>query len=212
MNDMATQSSMLMEALSFVAMWGVMMVAMMLPSAMPMILLYRTVGRRLGGSTAMLPVVMFAAVYLLIWAMIGIPVYALQRVAAHMQLRSPYIIAACLAAAGAYQFSSLKRACLRNCESPLNFLMRRWKAGYSSTLSIAVRHASYCVGCCWALMMILIVAGAMSLPWVIAIALIVAAEKVLPYSRITTKVVGGVLLLLAIAVGIKPELANLLRG
>lgn len=212
MNNMAMQSSMLVAALSFVAMWGVMMAAMMLPSAMPMIMLYRTVSRRLGGNTAMLPVVLFAAVYLLIWVMTAIPVYALQLAAEKLQLHSPYIIAACLAAAGVYQFSSLKRACLRHCESPLSFLMRRWKAGYASTLNIAVRHAAYCIGCCWALMMILVVAGAMSMPWVITIALVVAAEKLLPYSPIIAKVVGGVLLLLAAAVAVTPELAALLRG
>ena len=219
-SSMAMPAPSLGAAAAFTAQWGVMMAAMMLPSAAPMILLYRTVGRRLsaGGEPVAAPA-LFAAVYLLVWLLLGVPVYAAHLAVAAAAARwswagaaVPYAVALALAAAGAYQLSAAKHACLRHCEAPLAFLMRRWRSGYAATLRLALAHAAYCVGCCWGLMAILVAAGAMSLPWVLAITVVVFAEKVLPAGRRTARVVGVALLALAVAVAAHPPLAGTIRA
>ncbi len=209
----------LAEGAVFTLQWGVMMAAMMLPSAAPMILLYRTVARRLSadGDRA-LPAALFAGVYLAVWLAVGVPVYGAHLAVAGAAARwprfdalVPYAVAGTLAAAGAYQLTGAKRACLRACEAPLAYLMRRWRSGYAATLRLALGHAGYCVGCCWGLMAILVAAGAMSLPWVVAITLLVFAEKVLPHGWRTARVIGISLLALAAAVALRPALAGTLR-
>lgn len=203
----------------YVAMWGIMMAAMMLPSAAPMLLLYRTVRTRLvtQGDEAV-PPWMFGAVYLLLWTLPGIPLYIATivitaNVAASPSLSAavPYAAAALLTIAGLYQLSPLKWACLRRCASPLDFLMQRWRSGTLATLRLAAEHAAWCLGCCWGLMVLLVATGAMSLPWVVALTLVVLAEKVLPDPRRTARVIGVVLLLLAAAVVVRPTLATVLR-
>jgi predicted metal-binding membrane protein len=199
--------------------WGIMMAAMMLPSALPMLLLYRTVRTRLADQRDVsIPTWAFVAIYLLIWLLFGVPVYAIQLAVTHAASTSPafaaaipYCIAATLVVAGAYQFTTLKRACLRACESPLSFLMRRWRSGYRATMMLALEHAAFCIGCCWALMVILVAAGAMSLPWVLAIALLVSAEKLLPARWRSRELAGVALVILGIAVALRPELAGTLR-
>jgi predicted metal-binding membrane protein len=128
-----------------------------------------------------------AAPYLLLWLAAGIPVYALAAVLAS-QARShgwlsdaaPYAVAAVLVAAGGYRFTAAKRACLRNCRSPLAFLATRWQPGIPDALGVGVAHAGYCLGCCWLLMVVLVAAGAMGLAWVLAIAALVLLEKLAP--------------------------------
>lgn len=203
------------EAIAFIMQWGVMMAAMMLPSAAPMILLYRPVSARLRneGEKAV-SVAVFAATYLFVWLLVGLPVYAAYVIAARAPFSAavPYVTAGALIAAGLYQFSNVKRVCLHYCEAPLSFLMRRWRSGYAATLRIAFDHALYCVGCCWALMLILVVAGAMSLPWVLTIAVLVFAEKILPHGARTAQVIGAALIVLGIAVALRPELAATFTG
>lgn len=203
-------------AVAFTLQWGVMMTAMMLPSAAPMILLYRSISRRAGTpSERVIPAELFAFTYVAAWLLTGLPVYAMSVAVGDVAARStafadaiPFVIAATLFGAGTYQLSRAKRACLRQCETPANFLMLRWRSGYSATLRLAVTHAAYCIGCCWALMVVLVVAGAMSLPWVLAIALVVFAEKILPGGERTARVVGALLLAAALAVAVRPELAG----
>ena len=210
----------LSDGARFTVEWGVMMAAMMLPSAAPMLMLYRTVSRRLAaGNDRVIPASLFAAVYLLLWLALGVPVYAAHVAVASASTRwpafdamVPYGVAATLVLAGAYQLTGAKHACLRHCESPLGFLMRRWRSGYGATLALAAKHAGYCIGCCWGLMVILVAVGAMSLPWVVAITVIVFAEKVLPRGWWTARVVGGVLIVLGLAVALRPELAGTMRG
>lgn len=208
------------EGALFTAQWGVMMAAMMLPSAMPMLLLYRTVSRKLAAQhERVIPAWAFAAVYLLVWLAIGVPLYGAHLAVAAAAARSPWLdavlpygVAGVIAAAGIYQFTAAKRACLGKCESPLEFLMQRFRSGYASTLRLALSHAAYCLGCCWGLMAILVAAGAMSLPWVVGITIVVFAEKVLPRGWLTARAVGVVLLVLAGAVAVRPELAGTMRG
>jgi predicted metal-binding membrane protein len=202
------------DAAVFTGAWGVMMAAMMLPSALPMILLYRTVSRT---STRALPTPLFAAVYLLVWLLAGLPVYAASVGVAALAATErgtwlPYALVVVLVAAGAYQFSAIKRMCLKNCQGPLSFVMQRWRASYGATFRLALAHAAYCVGCCWGLMAILVAAGAMSLPWVLLIAAVVFAEKLLPRGEWTARAVGTALVVLGLAVAVRPDLALALRG
>lgn len=205
--------------LAYLAAWGAMMVAMMLPSALPMVLLYARVSRNMNRGSGWLPTGLFLLGYMVIWAAIGLPLYlanqALTRsLAVHPQLGAlaPYGIAGVLAAAGIYQFTPLKRACLKGCQSPLQFLMDRWQSGLRGSLRLSLRHALYCLGCCWGLIAVLVVAGAMGLVWVITIALLVFAEKLLPAGELIGRVVGVALLALGLAVAVRPELSPVLAG
>lgn len=206
-------------ATAFTLSWGVMMTAMMLPSAAPMILLYRGISARAAGpNESRIPAELFALTYVALWLLTGLPVYAASVAVGNLAARSagfagaiPFAIAVTLFAAGAYQLSPAKRVCLRECEAPVSFLMRRWRSGYRATLQLAATHAAYCVGCCWALMVVLVVAGSMSLPWVLAIAVAVFAEKVLPGGERTARVIGVALMLAALAILARPELAAALR-
>ena len=208
------------DVAAFLVAWGVMMTAMMLPSATPMIALYGGV-RRSATQTHQkgIPTALFALVYLAVWLAFGVPVYAVS-VVVDVAANStpavadllPYALALILLMAGAYQFSSVKWVCLRVCQSPQGFLTGHWRSGYFETFKMALEHAAYCVGCCWGLMVVLVAAGAMALHWVLLIAALVFAEKVLPHGEWTARIVGAVLLLLGLLVVVEPHLATLLRG
>jgi predicted metal-binding membrane protein len=211
--DMATPLGVLHGA-AFVASWTVMMTAMMLPSALPMIALYAVTQRSVPSAVARtLSVAEFTLVYLALWALTGIPVYfvsvGLGRLASGVRAAG---IAGMLVVAGLFQLSSLKQVCLRNCRSPFGFLLGHWRSGWRGGLTMAWAHAVYCLGCCWALMVVLVVAGAMGLAWVLIIAAVVAAEKLLPRGERIARVTGIVLVLLGLAVALRPELASILRS
>jgi predicted metal-binding membrane protein len=203
------------EAVAFLGAWGIMMAAMMLPSATPMIALYGALRRNVGAAgPAGISTALFALVYLAVWVTFGVPVYlASVVIGAQTQLADllPYALAIVLLAAGVYQLTPLKRACLRVCRNPLSFLLARSRTGYRGTLGLAIEHAAYCVGCCWGLMVVLVAAGAMALHWVLLIAAVVFVEKLLPRGEWTARVVGGALVLLGLAVVAHPELAMALH-
>jgi len=161
---------------------------------------------------------LFGATYVGFWTLSGIPVYAgyvgaskLTMCCAWFTGAAPYLVAAVLVAAGLYQLTSLKRACLAQCESPLSFLMTRWRTGYRATFALATRHALYCIGCCWALMVILVVAGMMGIWWVTGIAVVVFAEKILPAGRRVATGVGFALIALGLVVAGVPDLLGRIR-
>lgn len=195
------------------------MTAMMLPSAAPMILLYSGGSRqRIESGERAIPPAAFAITYVAVWLLTGVPVYLAWVGVAGIATRwstsgaaIPYAIAATVIATGVYQLSPAKHACLRQCQSPIDFLMRRWRSGYRGSLRLAATHAAYCIGCCWALMVLLVVAGAMSLPWVLAIGLVVFAEKVLPRGERTARITGTALIIAGVAIAIWPDLAGALR-
>ncbi len=123
------------------------------------------------------------------------------------------LVAGILAIAAVYQFTPLKQACLRQCRSPLDFLIHRWRGpGAFEALRLGAGHGAYCVGCCWGLMAVLVIAGAMSLLWVVLIALIVFVEKLMPFGERSAQVTGAGLGLLATFVAVHPDLSMLLRG
>ncbi len=202
------------DGVAYVAAWAVMMTAMMLPSALPMIGLYAATQRN-AKSTALKAVRVgtFALMYLGLWALTGIPVYFASVALGAVDARAlVYLVAGVLVLAGIFQLTPLKHVCLRHCRSPLGFLFGHWREGWQGGLAMGRAHALYCVGCCWALMVVLVVAGAMGLPWVLLIAAVVAAEKLLPGGEWIARTAGVALILLGIAVAVRPGLAALLRA
>lgn len=189
------------QAAGLALMWVVMMIAMMLPSVTPVILLFANVTRRrrLQGVVAA-PASVFVLGYLLAWTGFAI-VAALGQSLLHsagllspaMATGSPLLGGGLLMLAGLYQWLPVKGACLSHCRSPLGFFTAEWREGASGALVMGFRHGSYCVGCCWALMALLFVAGVMNLFWVVAIAGLVLAEKVLPNGRLLGRITGALL-------------------
>lgn len=201
------------EGALFVAAWTVMMAAMMLPSASPMIALYaatqRNERRPLAGTVA---VTAFTLVYVGLWALTGIPIYfASLALGAMAPGARAYAIALVFIVAGLFQISPLKRVCLRNCRTPVGFLVGHWRPGWQGSLSMGWAHAAYCLGCCWALMVLLVAAGAMGLVWVLLISATVAAEKLSPRGEHIAWAIGVALVLLGMAVAARPHLATILR-
>jgi len=184
-------------------MWAVMMVAMMTPSAAPMILTFVTINRRRRAQQGpFVPTTVFVLGYLLVWggfsvlatfAQWGLHTAAL--LSAMIVITSPIVGGLLLVAAGIFQWTPLKSTCLTQCRSPLGFVMTEWREGAWGALLMGLRHGSYCVGCCWVLMALLFVAGVMNLLWVAAIAALVLVEKVLPRGELVGRVAGGVLML-----------------
>jgi predicted metal-binding membrane protein len=218
MDDMAGMEMVMAPAwadgLAFVAAWAIMMAAMMLPSALPMIGLYAATQRSAAGvAPKTVPVTLFTLIYLGLWAGTGVPIYfaSVALAAVDSDVRS-YVIAGVLVVAGAFQMSPLKQVCLRRCRSPLGFYLGRWRAGWRGGLTIGWAHAVYCLGCCWALMIVLVVAGAMGLVWVLLISVVVAAEKLLPGGEWIARVTGVALVLLGVVLAVRPDLAVALRG
>jgi predicted metal-binding membrane protein len=175
-----------LESLQLFLMWATMMVAMMLPSAAPVILLVAAIERRRRErASPAVPTAIFAAGYLVVW--IGFSAAAaLMQSALHqaallspaMASTSPVLGGLILVAAGLYQWLPAKSACLGHCRSPLGFLGSEWREGSTGALVMGLRHGAFCLGCCWALMLLLFVAGVMNLLWVAAIGALVLVEKV----------------------------------
>lgn len=178
----------LSHALVMLAMWAVMMAAMMLPSASPMILLYGTIARaRCARGEAVPSSAVFAMGYVLVWA--GFSLFAvvlqfgLERAAwlsPMMEATNQVFAAATLIGAGVYQWTPLKQACLRHCRSPLDFVMTQWREGRRGALVMGMSHGAYCVGCCWLLMLLLFVGGIMNLAWISGLAAYILVEKLAP--------------------------------
>jgi predicted metal-binding membrane protein len=200
----------LAEALLLFAMWAVMMVAMMVPAAAPMILMFVTINRhRQAQQSPTVPTAIFVAGYVLVWtgfsAVAAAAQWGLHAVALlspTMVSTSPYLGGALLIAAGLFQWTPLKRACLTGCRSPLSFLMSEWRDGRGGALAMGFRHGAYCLGCCWLLMALLFVGGVMNLLWVAAIAGFVLAEKVAAWGERLGHAAGVILVLGGIALSV----------
>jgi len=184
-----------------VVMWAVMMVAMMTPAAAPMILMFSTIHRRrTAEGRPAVPTAIFILGYLVVWTIYSV-VAAVGQAGLHaaallspaMAATSPLLAGGLLVAAGVFQWTPLKRACLAACRSPLSFLMTDWREGRAGAFVMGFRHGLYCLGCCWALMALLFVAGVMNLLWVAAIAAAVLVERVVPRGDLVGRLVGVVL-------------------
>lgn len=179
--------------LTMFVMWWVMMIAMMVPSAAPMILLYARVfrhGQSRGQITeALVPTAFFAGGYLACWlgfsALATATQFALERAGlVHgmwMWSTNRWLTAGLLIAAGLFQLTPLKAACLDHCRSPASFLSLNWRPGRSGALRLGLVHGTYCLGCCWALMLLLFAAGIMNLVWIAGLSILVLVEKIAPF-------------------------------
>ena len=184
------------------AMWVVMMAGMMLPSAAPAILLYGGLVRKSAERGKVLPAVwIFAGGYLAAWTGFSLAATLLQASLERAALLTPamtsassLLSASVLFAAGIYQLTPLKQACLGKCRNPLEFFVTRWRDGAAGAFRMGVGHGAYCVGCCWALMLLLFVAGVMNLAWVALIAAFVFVEKLLPAPTFVSRITGAVLI------------------
>jgi predicted metal-binding membrane protein len=197
-------------AVVFVAVWTVMMAAMMLPAAMPMVLIFASAQARRQEQVAV-PTWIFIAGYMAVWAAAGILVYVLVQFGSELATMlapaergrwAPLALGSTLVVAGLYQFTPIKNVCLTHCRSPLSFVAQHWRAGRVGALAMGLRHGVYCFGCCWALFAVMGAAGIMSLAWMLLLTLIVFVEKVLPQGRRAGAAIGAALILLGIAVAV----------
>jgi predicted metal-binding membrane protein len=196
-------------------MWIVMMVAMMAPSASPMILTYSQALRGNGAQQSVVALTtLFALGYAATWTGFSLLATAAQWALHRAALLSPAMIStsarlsgALLIAAGVFQWLPLKHACLARCRSPLGFLMTEWRQGARGALLMGLKHGVYCVGCCWALMLLLFVTGVMNLLWIALIAVFVLLEKVLPAGARVARVSGILLIAYGVVVIAQSTLA-----
>ena len=187
------------------SMWAVMMAAMMLPSAWPTLAIYGRLSRRDSAGRTLASPYLFAAGYLGVWALFSAAATVGQRALAEvlllspmMELTSPRAGAALLTVAGLYQLTPMKRVCLRACRSPMAVLLGRWRAGSLGAFRMGIDHGTYCVGCCWALMLLLFVGGVMNLYVIAALTLVVAGEKIARVGEWGSRLGGGLLIALAV--------------
>ena len=170
-------------------MWAVMMVGMMVPSAIPMTLIYAAVARKAAGQgTTLAPAAVFLSGYIAMWTIFSAGATFAQWVLDQAALLSPMLVssspwlgAGLLIAAGVYQMTPAKEACLRHCRSPAHFISEHWRPGWAGAFRMGLEHGVFCLGCCWALMGLLFFGGVMNLLWIAAITLFVLIEKVLPF-------------------------------
>lgn len=184
------------------AMWAVMMVAMMVPSVTPMLLVFATIarGRRADGR-AFVPSWVFLAGYLALWTVFSLAatlaqwgLHSLALISPMMVGTSPVLGGLLLLLAGAYQWTPLKQACLKHCRTPLQFLLTCWRDGIGGAFLMGLRHGAYCLGCCWLLMAILFAVGVMNLGWIAALSVFVLLEKIIPRGTWIARAAGLVLI------------------
>ena len=195
----------------FTGMWLVMMVAMMLPSSYPTLLLHRTVyGKRCAGAPG--GTFLFALSYFLVWTAGGTFFYAAYLLIGRLRAAVPGSESVVLRAAGValilsglYQWSRLKRACLKHCQSPLHFITEHWRDGQAGAMRMGAAHGFYCFGCCWGLMVILFVMGIMHLGWMAAIGALILLEKIVPSGKWISQAIGAVFVVVGVIVMLFPD-------
>ena len=187
-------------------MWAVMMVGMMVPTAVPMTLIYAAVARKAASrATPLAPTAVFVAGYIVMWCLFSVAATVVQWLLDQAALLSPMMVsnssalgAGLLIAAGLYQWTPFKDACLRHCRSPAHFFARHWRSGAVGAFRLGLEHGAYCLGCCWVLMGLLFLGGVMNLLWIAAITFFVLLEKLSPWGVQGGRVVGGAMVLAGI--------------
>jgi len=189
-------------------MWAVMMVAMMVPSATPMVMAFA----RVAGAHSTRPtlrICLFASGYIAVWTLFSAAATAIQFALLHWSLISNALVTtplaggAILAVAGIYQLTPLKQSCLGRCQSPIGFLMTHWRDGAAGALRMGLAHGAFCVGCCWMLMAVLFTVGVMNLAWVALLSAFVLLEKATAWPRAIANASGIALIASAIAVALR---------
>jgi predicted metal-binding membrane protein len=200
----------------YVGAWVVMMAAMMFPSIAPMVRTYALIQRsrhaRRGLGEPSSAIGAFLGGYLLAWTAFGLAAYAVFDLVRALDLHAfswdaggPYLAGGVILAAALYQLTALKDACLSRCRSPLDFFTERWHDGVGGALRLGLEHGAWCVGCCWALMAALFALGVMSVAWMVLIAALIAAEKLLPWQAPTNRGIAMLLVVLGLSVALAPE-------
>jgi predicted metal-binding membrane protein len=185
----------------FLGIWIVMMAAMMFPSVMPTVALYS----RMTSTRSPLPALLFTAGYLITWAGVGVLAFAIaaagSRIAGDVlawDRAGRWVAGSTLLLAAGYELTPLKDVCLGKCRSPLGSLLSSWRGGRFGALKMGAKNGAWCVGCCWALMASLFALGVMSIAWTAFVAGLIAAEKTLPWRRVTAYGTAAILLVLAV--------------
>jgi predicted metal-binding membrane protein len=208
-----------MGALLFMAMWVAMMVAMMFPTAAPMILTFARVhsGRRQKGQS-FVPTWVFVSGYLVVWAVFGVLAYvaavgieALARQSMWVVDNAARLGGVVLVLAGVYQLSPLKNSCLSKCRSPLQFILGSWRDGYGGSFRMGLEHGIYCLGCCWLLFVILFPLGIMNVAAMAVITLLIFAEKSLPVGRRIGQIASVALIVYGLLALFIPELLPVMK-
>jgi len=195
-----------MDAFLVFLMWAVMMVGMMVPSVAPTTMVYAAVARKAARQGSIVaPTATFVAGYVFMWtlfsALATLAQWGLESAALlspMMVATSPALGAGLLIAAGVYQITPAKAACLRRCRSPAHFISEHWRAGTLGALRMGVEHGAFCLGCCWLLMGLLFVGGVMNLLWITVIAGFVLVEKLMPHGRVAGVLSGGAMILVGL--------------
>ncbi len=203
-----------MAAPLFLAVWVAMMVAMMFPTAAPMILAFAAVqrGKQQRGQT-LVPTWLFVGAYLLVWSLAGLLAYALALGAERLAVRSPWVMdhaarigGGLLIMAGLYQLSPLKHACLARCRTPLQFVLGSWRDGRRGAVRMGLTHGIVCLGCCWLLFAILFPLGMMNIAILAMITLLIFAEKSLPLGLQIGRIAAAALIVYGALVIASPNL------
>ncbi len=220
MDNMAIGLTMGMGAALFLSIWVVMMVAMMFPTAAPMILMFaRVQGDKRQNGRAFVPTWVFVSAYLLIWTLFGVLAYVCAVWAEGLAQQVPWLIAnaarlggAVLVLAGLYQLSPLKRSCLAKCRSPLDFIFSSWRDGYVGSFRMGLEHGIYCLGCCWLLFVIFFPLGMMNVAAMAMVTLLIFAEKSLPLGQRIAQVAALALIAYGVLVMVLPSALPTMRA
>ncbi len=176
------------ELLPLSIMWSEMMIAMMLPSAAPMILMFAAVNRkRRLDQRPFVPTGIFAGGYFISWTLFSIALAVVQWalhsaaiLSPRMASQSDWFAGSILIVTGIFQWTPMKQSCLAKCRTPLDFLLTEWREGPAGALKMGLKQGAFCIGCCWLLMVLLFVAGVMNLWWIALITIFVLIEKLIP--------------------------------
>jgi predicted metal-binding membrane protein len=202
------------SAVLYVALWGVMMVAMMLPAMSPIVGLFQGIAqRKRKEGLPFTPVWIFVSGYVALWTLTGglgyaadLAIQSLPEVFPTLRTHGSVIGGLTLVGAGVYQLTPLKYLCLSQCRSPLGFLLTSWRDGARGAFRMGVDHGAYCLGCCWSLMVVLFVMGTMNLVWMGILSIVIFAEKIMPSGVAVGKATGVALILfgMTMTVGMAP--------
>jgi predicted metal-binding membrane protein len=208
MSHQAMGLTMGMSVLLFMTVWIVMMVAMMFPTAAPMILMFSKISQsRQKPEHSFGPTWVFVSAYLLIWSLCGVVAYSLAVLIEQLTAQSMWLMenaarlgGGVLVVAGLYQLSPLKDICLSKCRTPFQFMLSSWHDGYGGAFRMGLEHGVYCLGCCWLLFVMLFPLGIMNLAVMALLTALIFAEKVLPIGRQICKLAGGGLIVYGVIV------------
>jgi predicted metal-binding membrane protein len=220
MNNLAMGLTMGMGAVLFLSIWVVMMVAMMFPTAAPMILVFARVQRdKRQNGRAFVPTWVFVSAYLLMWTLFGVLAYVGATWAERVGQQVPWLMVnaariggSLFVLAGLYQLSPLKRSCLAKCRTPLDFIFSSWHDGYWGSFRMGLEHGVYCLGCCWLLFVIFFPLGMMNVAAMAVVTLLIFAEKSLPVGPRIAQLAALALIAYGVLVVVVPGVLPMMRA